>query len=90
MHPKHLLLDWLDRSIDRYSPDGPWRVSASALQRLLLEHPNSEELARIFTSPNSIGQHLGGLGKLLPHRFRRFRTNSENVWQIKRDSTIQI
>jgi hypothetical protein len=90
MHPKKLLLDWIDRSIDRYSPQGPWRVSAGTLQRYLLEHPTIEDAARVFGTPHAVGQQLRNLAKLFPHRFRGFRTETENVWQIKRDPTSQI
>jgi hypothetical protein len=36
----------------------------------------------VLTSPDAVGMHLGKLAKLFPHRFRKIRTASENLWQI--------
>ena len=85
--PERLLLSWLDQYFAMFTPPGPgwiWRLRASALRRYLLapEHPWSEQAARVLTSPDAVGMHLGKLAKLFPHRFRKIRTASENLWQI--------
>jgi hypothetical protein len=85
--PERLLLHWLDQYFDRYAPPGPgwvWRLSASTLRHYLLakEHPWSDAAARVLTSPNAVGMYLEKLHRVLPHRFRKVRTASENLWQI--------
>ena len=85
--PERLLLSWLDQYFALNAPPGPgwvWRLSASALRRYLLEpeHPWNEQAARVLTSPNAAGMYLEKLQRLFPHRFRRVRACSENIWQI--------
>ena len=81
--PERLLLSWLDQYFAMFAPPGPgwiWRLSASALRRYLLapEHPWSEQAARVLSSPDAVGMHLGKLANLFPHRFQRVRACGEN------------